>query len=134
MRTSYAHTEKYLTTTKITALMKERTILIASLIVTILGLLFLFLYADELDLKVVENMDTIQLQEPIRIYGKVLEATTTDKVIFLKMEGERVETVDIIVFNDEDILVRPGDNVEIQGVVEEYNGKKEIIASSVVLR
>ena len=114
--------------------MKERTILIASLIVTILGLLFLFLYADELDLKVVENMDTIQLQEPIRIYGKVLEATTTDKVIFLKMEGERVETVDIIVFNDEDILVRPGDNVEIQGVVEEYNGKKEIIASSVVLR
>ena len=41
--------------------------------------------------------------------------------------------MDVVVFNDEEIYLKKGDYVEISGEVEEYKGKKEIIASEITI-
>ena len=57
-----------------------------------------------------------------------------EKVIFIELTGERTETVDVIVFPDSDIFVNEGDYIELSGTIEEYEGKKEIIANNIVLK
>ena len=55
-----------------------------------------------------------------------------DRVAFIELQGERVETIDVFLFADEDVYLQEGDYVEITGTVEEYQGKKEVIASKIV--
>jgi len=38
------------------------------------------------------------------------------------------------VFDDEPLYVTEGNYVEIDGIVEEYKGKKEVIASEIVIK
>lgn len=114
--------------------MKEKTILKISLVIALLGLSFLFLYAEELDLNVVENVDTVELEEEVKLKGTVSRLTVKDKVAFIELEGKKVEKTDVILFNDEDLFLKEGDYVEIEGTVEEYNDKREVIANKVVLK
>ncbi len=114
--------------------MKEKTILKISLLVTLFGLILLFLYAEEIDVKVIESIDNRQPEELIKIRGVIEKLTRSDKVIFLQITGERTETTDIIFFPKEDIFLQEGNYVEITGKVEDYQGKKEVIAEKVILK
>lgn len=114
--------------------MNEKTIFKISIISTIIGLLFLLLYAGEIDLKAVSNIEDIPEEELIKIKGIVTSLRTSDKTIFLEVEGETVQKNQVIVFSDQDIYLKEGDYVEISGMVEEYNGKKEIIANEIIVK
>jgi len=114
--------------------MNEKTIFKISIISTIIGLLFLLLYAGEIDLKAVSNIEDIPEEELIKIKGIVTSLRTSDKTIFLEVEGETVQKNQVIAFTDQDIYLKEGDYVEISGMVEEYNGKKEIIANEIIVR
>ena len=114
--------------------MNEKTIFKISIISTIIGLLFLLLYAGEIDLKAVSNIEDIPEEELIKIKGTVTSLRTSDKTIFLEVEGETVQKNQVIVFSDQDIYLKEGDYVEISGMVEEYNGKKEIIANEIIVK
>ncbi len=114
--------------------MQEKTLLKISVIVMTLGLLFLFFYAGDLQLDTVRDLDTAQPEEKITIKGVITKMSVQDKVVFLTIEGEKVATADVVVFSQEDLFLKEGANVEVSGLVEEYKGKKEIIAQEVVLK
>ena len=114
--------------------MNEKTLLKVSIASIIIGLLFLLLYAGEVDLKAISNIEEIPEEQMVKIKGTVTSLRTSDKTIFLEVEGETVQKNQVIVFSDQDIYLKEGDYVEISGMVEEYNGKKEIIANEIIVK
>jgi len=114
--------------------MQEKTIYRVSVIITILGLIFLFFYAEEVKLGKIDTIENLPAQEKVVMQGIVTKLTNIDNAIFIEIEGSRVEKTSVIVFNDQELFLKEGDRVEISGLVEDYNGKKEIIASKVTLK
>lgn len=112
--------------------MQEKTLIKVSVLMVIVGLFFLFLYAEKVPLKPVQQLDSYKPEEKVLMTGTINRVSSKDKVTFLELEGERIETNDVIVFPDEELFLQQGDYVEISGTVEEYNGKKEVIASKIV--
>ena len=113
--------------------MDEKKLYFISIVVTILGLAFLYFYAEEIDLEVKE-LDAVKPNEIIKLKGVLTQVTTKDKVIFLQLQGEKMITSDVILFTSEDTFLKPGDYIEVEGRVEEYQGKKEVIANSIILK
>ena len=114
--------------------MQEKTITIVSVIIIVLGLSFLAFYMDEFKGQVVESIDNIPAAEKVFIQGRVNRVSLNDKVIFLEVEGKKIETMDIVVFGEDNLFIKEGDLVEISGIVEEYQGKKEVIAEEIVVK
>ena len=114
--------------------MKEKTILRVSLILVFIGLTFLYFYSSELNLTVIGNYDNLPAAEPVKTTGIVEQVSVNDKVTFLKLSALTEQELDVIVFNDQDIFVKPGDTVEVFGQMEVYNGKSEIIASQITVK
>jgi len=113
---------------------EEKTIFITSLIITLIGLLFLYFYADEFTTEAVQNIDNIPKTTEVKITGTIRELTTKDKVTFLTIEGEQTITTNAILFQKEELFLHEGDYAEITGNVEDYNGKKEIIISKLIIK
>jgi len=108
--------------------MQEKTILRFSLIVIIIGLIFLFFYVEEYDFATIQNLETIRPEEKVNIQGIVKRLSFQDTTLFLQIEGEQIVTIDVVVFTEETPYLRE----EISGTVEEYKGKKEVIASKII--
>ena len=113
--------------------MEEKTIWKVSLLTVLLGLTILYFYTEKVELKSNIDLSEIPIDQEVKIRGEITSLRIHEKVIFLEITGERVETVDIVLFNDQDLFLEEGNYVEIEGRVEEYNGKKEIIADKIVL-
>ncbi len=113
--------------------MKEQHLVIASVIVLVIGIAFLLLYAEEADLippaRLEENSET----QYVQITGTIKEVRSQKNVSFLQVDGQRKEVVDVILFPKEELFLHEGDEVTIEGVLEEYNGKKEIIAHNIII-
>jgi len=124
--------DNYLISTALSHFVNEKTLLKISLITTILGLVFLFFYAEQFDLRALETADLPE--EKVQLKGIIKTLQMKDKVAFMVIEGERVETTPVVVFPPEELFLQAGDYVEVVGTVEEYQGKKEVVASSVVLK
>ena len=109
--------------------MEEKTIYKVSLVLIIVGLIILLFYVDQLDFKAVATLDEVKNSELVQLTGEVTKVTKLDKAIFLEVEGCKMEKNTVIVFDSEQQFLQEGDSVEITGLVEEYNGKKELIAA-----
>ena|SRR3989344_1508180 len=114
--------------------MQEKTLFRISVMVIIVGVIFLFFYSETLNLKPNPNLKEINSGEPVKLKGIISKITQKDKVAFIEMESERVEKNNIILFPDQEIFLKEGDSVEISGTVEEYNNQKEVIGNKVVLK
>lgn len=90
------------------------------------------IYAEELDLKAIERIETVAPAEAVKMYGTITKLSVQENTLFLEVEGSRVEKTNVMVFSDEELFLEEGDYVEISGVVEKYQGQSEIIASKVV--
>lgn len=112
--------------------MQEKTLYQVSFSLVLVGLLILLFYADNLNLEAVTHLDEVKSSEPIKLQGKITQLTTKDKALFLQLEGQTAITTDVVIFANEELFLQEGDNVEISGTIEEYNGKKEVVASKVV--
>ena len=112
--------------------MEEKTLLSASLIMVLLGLTFLYFYAEEVQIRAAQQLGNLPPEEEVRLQGVISRVSQQDRVAFIELQGERVETIDVFLFADEDVYLQEGDYVEITGTVEEYQGKKEVIASKIV--
>ena len=112
--------------------MQERTITRISLIITILGLIFIFFYAEEVDLQTVASLDTIEPEEVVTISGTVHNLRSTENVTFLQISGQKTVKMPVIIFSK--VLLKEGDLVEVTGMIEEYRGKKEVIANTVKIQ
>lgn len=114
--------------------MQEKTIFTISLVVTVLGLAFLFWYAEGIEIAAIAKVNRELPEEKVFLKGTVQSVTPNERVFFLKLEGERVEVTDVVLFPDQDVLLQEGDYVEIYGTEEEYKGKKEVVAQKVVVK
>ncbi len=114
--------------------MEEKAIFKLSVIMIVLGMILLFFYAQELNLKVVESLELSSAEETIKIEGIVERLTKTNKTYFLQITGYKPETMDILLFPKSALYLKEGDYVEVQGQVEEYQGKKEVIADEIKIR
>ena len=114
--------------------LQEKNLLKASLIITCLGLLTLFLYTQGFNYLPEEPINTLNPQETAKASGRIAKLTQSGTIYFLSVEGKRIETTDVILFPDEEIFLKENQTVEIEGMVEEYQGKKEIIASKIIVK
>jgi len=110
----------------------EKLIFKISLIITIIGLSTLFFLTEEFNPRSVESID--KPLEEVSITGKINKIINKEKVKFLEIEGKKVEKVEVVVFSNEDLFFKEGDIIEVNGIVEEYKGKKEIIANKIKLK
>lgn len=113
--------------------MQENTLKQVSIGVIIIGLALLFFYAQTITLPVSEEV-TSAATEAILMKGTVKNLQVTDKAVFFELEGEKVVKTEVILFPDSSIYLREGDHVELTGQVEEYKGKKEVVADKIVLK
>jgi len=114
--------------------MNEKTIRKISLILVFIGLIFLYFYSSGLNLAAIENYNNLPAAEPVKTTGIVEQVSVRDKVTFLKLAALTEQQLDVIVFNDQDIFIQPGDTVEVFGQMEEYNGQPELIASQITVK
>lgn len=109
--------------------MKEKTLLKIALICSLLGLLILYLISDTIEIKE-KNIEKITLEnkdEFVKLRGIVSNVVDTEKVVI--MEITQPQEITVVLFKDkETVNIQQGDEVEVIGKVDEYEGKLEIIA------
>ncbi|MBI2666309.1 hypothetical protein HYX13_01725 [Candidatus Woesearchaeota archaeon] len=101
---------------------------------TILGLLFLWGYSQQVHLESFAHLDELPSEKEITVRGIVTKISQQEKAWFLEVDGETIEKVPVVLFPEEDIFLQEGDYVEIAGQTKNYKGKKEIVASEVVVK
>ena len=110
--------------------MKEQTLLKTALIVSLLGLLILYLISGNIEIKE-KNIEKITIDnkdEFVKLTGIVNKVIDTEKVTI--MEITQPQQITVVLFKDENktMPIQEGNEVEVIGKVDEYEGKLEIIA------
>jgi len=110
--------------------MQEKTLLKIALITSLLGLLILYLISSNIEIKE-KNIEKITLDnkdEFVKLRGIVSRVVDTEKVTI--MEITQPQQITVVLFKDENksMQIQEGNQVEIFGKVDEYEGKLEIIA------
>ena len=100
----------------------------------IIGLVFLFFYADTLQLSTVEDIETSRIDEQVQLQGTINSLRRANNTLFLKVTGEKVVTTDVIFFPEDEVNLQENNYVEITGTVTEYQGRKEIIADKILVK
>ena len=112
--------------------MQEKTLLKIALIMSLLGLLSMYLISDNIEIKE-KNIEKITLDnkdEFVKLRGIVNKVIDTEKVTI--MEITQPQQITVVLFKNENktMPIQEGNEVEIIGKVYEYEGKLEIIADS----
>lgn len=115
--------------------MKEKTLLKIALICSLVGIIILFIVSDNLVIQEIDisKLNEVELETTVKIIGRIEKVSDTDKLMFLTIGQEKVETVSVLLFKDSDISLKQGDYVEITGTIEDYEGEREVIANKVRL-
>ncbi len=114
--------------------MQEKTLTKIALITMVVGLISLYFISSEIDVTKVESLESINPAEEVRIIGEVTSVRNSEKAIFIEMSGTKKITTPVIVFADEPLYLKVGNRIEVTGLVEEYKGKKEVIASKIAIK
>jgi len=110
--------------------MKEKNLLKIALITSLLGLSILYLINDNIEIKE-KNIEKITLDnkdEFVKLTGIVNRIVDTEKVTI--MEIMQPQEITVVLFKNENktMPIQEGNEVEVIGKVDEYEGKLEIIA------
>ena len=113
--------------------MKETTLLKIALICSLVGLFVLYFISTKIEVKDYKtNILNKNIGEDVKLKGIVTKINDKGNVIFIEVNQQN--PISIVVFgNDGNINLKNGDNVEVIGKVQEYNGKNEIIAQKIRL-
>ena len=113
--------------------MEEKTLLRIALICSLLGLLALYLISGSVEIKE-KNIEKITLEnkdEFVKLRGIVSNVADTEKVSIIEILQPQKMTVVLFKNENQKINLQQGNEVEVFGKVDEYNGKMEIIADRV---
>ncbi len=111
--------------------MKETTLLKIALCCAIVGLVVLFYFSEQIvvEEKVIEKITAMDIEKDVKIRGVVEKVNDLEKIAILSVSQPKAITV--VLFKDGDVNVDEGDFVYIEGTVEEFEGKLEIIADEI---
>ena len=65
----------------------------------------------------------------MKILGRVTRFTETENVYFIEIQ--QPSTIDVLIFKNEPLSLTEGDNIEIIGKIDEYEGEMEIIGNRI---
>ncbi len=114
--------------------MEEKTLTKTALITTIVGLLLLFVLSQEIESPTATALGEYSPQETVRVDGLVTKVAHKNTAYFLDVDATRQEKMNIVVFPSEELYLKEGNVVRIQGTVQEYNGRREVIASKIIVK
>lgn len=110
--------------------MKENTLLKIALICSLIGLAALYFISSKIEVKrYAPKQLKANIGDDVGLKGTITKITDKGSVVFI--EVEQANTVAVVLFTKDNISLSKGDNIEIIGEVQEYNGKEEIIAQRV---
>ena len=110
--------------------MKEKTLLKIALIASLLGLLILYLISGNIKIeeKNIEKITLDNKDEMVKIKGTVSKVIDTEKVTIIDVLQPNEITVVLFKNDETETPIQEGNEVEIIGKVDEYEGELEIIA------
>lgn len=105
-----------------------------SVVCSIVGLVVLYIISGRIEIEetTINKITMGQSDSDVIVKGKVSRIFEKDDLMVLELEKN--EKISVVMFrkNFPDYIgIKEGDSVEVQGSVEDYNGKKEIIAERV---
>ena len=109
--------------------MKEQTVLKIALICALAGVVILYFISDNvsIDEKAINKIDNGNIEESVKITGRVERISNLENVAFLEIS--QPSSITVIVFGN--LNASAGDNVEVIGKIDEYNGKLEVIGQRI---
>ena len=110
--------------------MKDSTLLIIALAVFVIGMAGLVVTAKTItvDEATLDAIDELPAEQMTRVDGVVERLTEKGNVTIMVISQQTLVTV--VAFDDK-VSVKKGDRIGVEGTIEEYNGKKEIIAEKI---
>lgn len=113
--------------------MKEKTLLKIALISGIIGLVILFLVSDNLEIKEkdIDKINKANVEEDVKLIGTISKMTQLEKVAFIELQQPATMTVIVFKAKNKNLSLYEGDNIEIIGEIDEYEGELEVIAQRI---
>ena len=111
--------------------MKETTLLKIALICSLIGLFALYVISTKIETKKYNpNQLNKNIGEDAMVTGRITKITDKGSVVFIEIYQQ--SPVNIVLFTDQNNLkLNAGDNIEVIGKIQEYNGKDEIVAQKI---
>ena len=111
--------------------MKETTLLKIALICSLAGLITLYFISTRIEIKDYKpNILNRNVGDDVQLKGIVTKINDKGNVVFVDVSQQN--SVSVVLFTDNNNLnLKNGDNIEVIGKVQEYNGKNEIIAQKI---
>lgn len=110
--------------------MKENMLLKLALIFSLVGLIVLFVLSNAVEPgEYNAGLNSFQAGEYVKAKGVVSKISSGNNAVFIELR--QYTPVNIVVFEDDNISINDGDEIEVIGKTEEYNGEFEIIASRI---
>lgn len=111
--------------------MKETTLLKIALICSLVGLFVLYFISTRIEVKDYKpNLLNKNIGEDVKLNGIVTKISDAGDVVFIEVSQQSIANV-ILFGNGSSLSLKNGDNVEVIGKVQEYNGKSEVIAQKI---
>jgi len=109
--------------------MKEQTVLKIALVCALAGVVILYFVSDNItiDEKAIDKINTENVGDNVKIFGRVEKVSNLENVAFLEIS--QPSSITVIVFGN--LNASAGDNVEVIGKIDEYNGKLEVIGQRI---
>lgn len=111
--------------------MKESILLKIALICSLTGLVVLYFISAKIEIRDYKPSELSRnVGDDVRLKGTITKISDKGNVVFVDVSQQN--SVSVVLFSsDGSLKLKNGDNVEVLGKVQEYNGKNEIIAQKV---
>ena len=115
--------------------MKEKTLLKISLICALIGLYALFLINERIFVssKTIENINSTLLDQDVSIKGEITTITQTEGLYLINIKDKSNKEITVIIFKDQELELKKGDIINVEGTVKDYKGKLEVLAKKIEL-
>lgn len=110
--------------------MKEKFLLKVSLACSIAGVILLFIFSNEINIEDKE-ISRLENNEYAVLKGKITKIYEKDDLMIAELS--QYNHISVVIFKEDYLDLRIGDNIEVMGKTSEYEGELEIIADEVRL-
>lgn len=112
--------------------MKETALLKIALICSLAGLFMLYLISTRIEPKDYKpSILNKNIGDDVKLKGVITRITDKGNVVFIEVNQQ--SPINVVLFTDDALKLNNGDNVEVIGKFQEYNGKPEIIAEKITV-
>jgi aspartyl/asparaginyl-tRNA synthetase len=110
--------------------MDENILLKVALSVSVIGIIVLFLISTQIELSdtTIEKITSGSAEDKVSVTGTIKSIRQTGSATFILLT--QASDLDVVVFS-ENLSMDVGETIKVTGKVQDYKGKKEIMADSI---